>query len=90
MENTKGSEIGEFFVINEDGTKSKLYVNFSSQALGATRAQRMAEQYGKKLQESTGVKLEPFQVKQDRSESPENLAKRKLAIAKLATFKDFL
>ena len=56
----------------------------------ATRAQRMAEQYGKKLEESTGVKLEPFQVNQEISESPEKQAKRKLAIAKLATFKDLL
>lgn len=88
MKEIKDSDSGRFYVINEDGAESKLYVNFTSQSLGATRAQRMAEQYGKKLEEVTGVKLEPAQVKQDSNESPEKIAKRKLAIAKLATFRD--
>lgn len=90
MTNTSDSGKGKFYVINEDGTESKLYVNFSSKALNKTRAQRMAEQYGKKLEESTGIKLEPVQIKQDSIESSEKIAKRKLAIAKLVTFKDLL
>ena len=55
-----------------------------------TRAQSMAEQYGKKLEEITGVKLEPIQVKHDNAETPENLAKRRKSREKLATFKDML
>lgn len=53
-----------------------------------TRAQRMAEQYGKKLEEVSGVKIK---VKQDNNadlETAEMRDKRILAIAKLATFKD--
>lgn len=87
MKNTKELDIGKSFVINEEGTKSKLYVNFSSQAaLRATRAQRMAEQYGKKLEESTGVKLE--KTNHEDYESPEKIEKRKRALEKLSTFKD--
>ena len=56
----------------------------------STRAQRMAEQYGKKLETVSGVKLAPKKVKQDENESPEVLAKRKNAMDKLATFRDLL
>lgn len=87
MKNSNDSNRGKFYVINEDGTESKMYVNFSSHALNKTRAERMAEQYGKKLEEATGVKLEP---KQDDTETPETLAKRKLAMDKLAGFRDLI
>lgn len=55
-----------------------------------TRAQSMAEQYGKKLEEITGVKLEPQQTKHTETETLEMRMKRKLAVEKLATFKDLL
>ena len=55
-----------------------------------TRAQSMAEQYGKKLEEITGVKLEPQQTKKIETETLEIRMKRKLALEKLATFKDLL
>ena len=55
-----------------------------------TRAQLMAEQYGKKLEEISGVKLDPMQLKHDEVETPEVLAKRKRAMEKLSTFKDLL
>lgn len=55
---TKTFDKGKFVVIVKDGKESKLYVNFSSQALSTSRPQRMAEQYDKKLEETTGVKLQ--------------------------------
>lgn len=53
-----------------------------------TRAQRMAEQYGKKLEEISGVKIKIKQENDVEVESEEMREKRKLALAKLATFKD--
>lgn len=53
-----------------------------------TRAQRMAEQYGKKLEEISGVKIKIKQKNDVEVESEEMREKRKLALAKLATFKD--
>ncbi|MDP1657738.1 MAG: hypothetical protein Q8L73_00105 [Methylotenera sp.] len=55
-----------------------------------TRAQRMAEQYGKKLEAISGIKLAPQLVRHDDNETPEMLAKRKLAMEKLSTFRDLL
>ncbi len=55
-----------------------------------SRAQRMAEQYGNKLAKISGVKLEPLKVKHVETETLEILAKRRIAIAKLASFRDLL
>lgn len=53
-----------------------------------TRAQRMAEQYGKKLEEVSGLKVKVKQESNAEFETEEMQAKRKLALAKLATFKE--
>ncbi len=54
------------------------------------RAELMAEQYGKKLEEISGVKLQPIQLKHYEAETSEILAKRKCDMEKLSTFKDLL
>lgn len=48
----------------------------------------MAEQYGKKLEEVSGVKIKVKQESSAEFETEEMQAKRKVALAKLATFKD--
>lgn len=55
-----------------------------------TRAQLMAEQYGAKLDKINGTLPQPRKIKQDDTETPEVLAKRKRAMEKLSTFKDLL
>jgi hypothetical protein len=55
-----------------------------------TRAQSMAEQYGTRLEEISGVKLEPHQAKHVEIETVEMRTKRRLAVKKLATFRDLL
>ena len=55
-----------------------------------TRAQLMAKQYGKKLEEISGVNLEPKETMQDEADTLEMRTKRRLAVEKLATFRDLL
>lgn len=56
----------------------------------STRAQKMAEQYGKKLQELNVIDQSPKQLKHTENETPEMIAKRKVALEKLASFKDMI
>ena len=57
------------YEVEADGSISKLHADKFSRPTESqnkpTRAQRMAEQYGKKLKEITGVKLEPRKIKHD-------------------------
>jgi len=53
-----------------------------------SRAQLMAAQYGKKLEEISGVKLETQKIKHVETETLEMRIKRKVALEKLATFRD--
>ena len=53
-----------------------------------TRAAQMAAQYGKKLEEISGVKLETRKIKNVETETLEMRIKRKVALEKLATFRD--
>jgi hypothetical protein len=55
-----------------------------------SRAQLMAAEYGKKLEEISGVKLEAQKIINDGTETLEMRIKRKLALEKLATFRDLL
>jgi hypothetical protein len=55
-----------------------------------TRAQKMAEHYGKKLDEIYSKPPAPRQIKHEESETLEMRLKRKAAMDKLATFKDLL
>jgi hypothetical protein len=48
----------------------------------------MAAQYGKKLEEISGVKLETQKIKHVETETLEMRIKRKVALEKLATFRD--
>jgi len=55
-----------------------------------SRAQLMVAQYGKKLEEISGVKLETQKIKHVETENLEMRIKRKVALEKLATFRDLL
>jgi hypothetical protein len=84
------------FEIEPDGTKTKLHADRFTRPTELqnkpTRAQRMAEQYGAKLDQINGTKIahEPRKIMHDETETLEMRTKRKVALEKLATFRDLL
>jgi hypothetical protein len=84
------------YEIELDGTKTKLHADrftrTSESQNKPTRAQRMAEQYGAKLDQINDTKIarQPRKIKFDETETLEMRTKRKAAMEKLATFRDLL
>jgi hypothetical protein len=84
------------YEIESDGTISKLHADRFSRPTESqnkpTRAQRMAAQYGAKLEQINDTKIarEPRKIKSDETETLEMRTKRKAAMEKLASFKDLL